>query len=109
MRTSSRPDGLMGSGVPTERSESATACRTTTTTVGWSISRRTPTTLACTRWGRRTRSAGLQRYVAAKGTLQFPYGEPLPVAKVAQLVKRRVREKERAAAGKTAARSSRKR
>ena len=55
------------------------------------------------------RAAGLQRYVAAKGTLQFPYDEPLPVAKIAQLVKRRVRENERAAAGKAAARSSRKR
>jgi uncharacterized protein YdhG (YjbR/CyaY superfamily) len=65
--------------------------------------------LAYTRWGRRTRSAGLQRYVAAKGTLQFHYGEPLPVAKIAQLVKLRVREDERAAAGKTAAHSSRQR
>jgi len=47
--------------------------------------------------------------VAAKATLQFPYGEPLPVAKIAQLVKRRVKENERAAAAKAAARSSRER
>ena len=52
---------------------------------------------------------GLEKYQAAKGTLRFPHDQPLPIAKIAPLVKRRVRENERAAAGKTAARSTRKR
>ena len=42
---------------------------------------------------------GLSRYVASKGTLQFPLDEPLPEAEIAKLVKRRVAENE-AAAGK---------
>jgi uncharacterized protein YdhG (YjbR/CyaY superfamily) len=59
--------------------------------------------------GQTYQAEGLQDYVAAKGTLQFPYGGPLPVEKIARLVKKRVKENERAAAGATAARSSRKR
>jgi uncharacterized protein YdhG (YjbR/CyaY superfamily) len=59
--------------------------------------------------GQTYKAAGLQRYVAAKGTLQFRFDEPLPEAKIAQLVKKRVSENERAAAGKAAARSNRSR
>ena len=54
------------------------------------------------------KAEGLQRYVAAKGTLQFRFDEPLPLAKLARLVKQRVRENERAATAEAAARSSRK-
>lgn len=42
--------------------------------------------------GQTYQAEGLQRYVAAKGTLQFPFGEPLPAAQIARLVKKRVAE-----------------
>ncbi|HKW69876.1 MAG TPA: DUF1801 domain-containing protein [Candidatus Dormibacteraeota bacterium] len=51
---------------------------------------------------------GLDQYLAPKSTLRFPLDQRLPVAKISSLVKRRVRERDRAAAGKAAARSSRK-
>jgi uncharacterized protein YdhG (YjbR/CyaY superfamily) len=43
-------------------------------------------------------AAGLQKYVAAKGTLQFPFDETLPEAKIAALIRKRVSENEAAAA-----------
>jgi uncharacterized protein YdhG (YjbR/CyaY superfamily) len=42
--------------------------------------------------GQTYEAAGLQRYVAAKGTLQFPFDEPLPEAKIGALIRKRVRE-----------------
>lgn len=36
----------------------------------------------------------LERFVASKGTLQFPLDEPLPEAEIARLVKKRVQENE---------------
>ena len=42
--------------------------------------------------GETYKAEGLQRYAAAKGTLQFPYGEPLPSAQIERLVKKRVEE-----------------
>ena len=59
--------------------------------------------------GQTYQAEGLEKYVAAKGTLQFPFDEPLPATQIARLVKKRVRENERAAAEKAAARSSPKR
>jgi uncharacterized protein YdhG (YjbR/CyaY superfamily) len=49
--------------------------------------------------GQTHEAVGLQRYVAAKGTLQFPFDEPLPEARIAALVRKRVKENEAAAAG----------
>lgn len=34
----------------------------------------------------------LRRYMAGKGTLRFPYAEPLPVALIRRFVKQRVKE-----------------
>lgn len=42
--------------------------------------------------GETYRAEGLQHYATAKGTLQFPYGEPIPGAQIARLVKKRVAE-----------------
>lgn len=42
--------------------------------------------------GQTFEAEGLQKYVAAKGTLQFPFDEPLPEAKIAALIRKRVRE-----------------
>ena len=42
--------------------------------------------------GETYKAEGLQRYAAAKGTLQFPYGDPLPAAQIERLVKKRVEE-----------------
>ena len=46
----------------------------------------------------------LAQYMSGKGTYRFPLDKPLPSAKIARLVKRRIRENERAAAEKAAAR-----
>ena len=57
--------------------------------------------------GQTYEAEGLQRYVAAKGTLQFPLDEPLPEAKVAALIRKRVRENEaKASLGAESARPS---
>ena len=50
--------------------------------------------------GQTYEAAGLQKYVAAKGTLQFPFDEPLPEARIAALVRKRVKENEAMAAAK---------
>jgi uncharacterized protein YdhG (YjbR/CyaY superfamily) len=50
--------------------------------------------------GQTHEAEGLQKYVAAKGTLQFPFDEPLPEARIAALIRKRVRENEAAAAAK---------
>ena len=47
--------------------------------------------------GQTHEAAGLQRYVASKGTLQFPFDEPLPAEKIARLIRKRVWENEVAA------------
>ncbi len=52
---------------------------------------------------------GLEQYLTERSTLRFPLDKPLPMERIRALVKRRVREKERAAAGKAAARPSSKR
>lgn len=63
---------------------------------------------------------GLEQYLTERSTLRFPLDKPLPVARIRTLVRARVKEREaalnaptagneRAAAEKTAARSSRKR
>ena len=44
--------------------------------------------------GQTHEAEGLQKYVAAKGTLQFAFDEPLPEAKLAALIRKRVRENE---------------
>ncbi len=44
--------------------------------------------------GQTHEAAGLQRYVAAKGTLQFPLDEPLPAEQLARLIRKRVKENE---------------
>lgn len=44
--------------------------------------------------GQTHEAAGLQRYVAAKGTLQFRFDEKLPEAKIAGLIRKRVKENE---------------
>lgn len=44
--------------------------------------------------GETYKAEGLQRHVAAKGTLQFAYGEPLPAEQIARLIKKRVAENE---------------
>ena len=50
--------------------------------------------------GQTHEAAALQKYVAAKGTLQFPFDEAVPEAKIAALVRKRVRENEAKAAAK---------
>jgi uncharacterized protein YdhG (YjbR/CyaY superfamily) len=55
--------------------------------------------------GQTYEAAGLQRYVAAKGTLQFPFGEPLPEAELAALIRKRVRENQGAAKAESTRRS----
>ena len=52
--------------------------------------------------GETYKAEGLERHVAAKGTLQFRFDEPLPVAQLTRLVEKRVREN-LAKAGKPAA------
>lgn len=42
--------------------------------------------------GETYKAEGLHRYVAAKGTLQFPHGEPMPADKIERLVRKRVAE-----------------
>jgi uncharacterized protein YdhG (YjbR/CyaY superfamily) len=42
--------------------------------------------------GETYKAEGLQDHVAAKGTLQFQFGEPLPAAQISRLVKKRVAE-----------------
>ena len=44
--------------------------------------------------GQTHEAEGLQKYVAAKGTLQFRFDEPLPEARIAALIRKRVRENE---------------
>ena len=44
--------------------------------------------------GQTSEAAGLQKYVAAKGTLQFRFDEPLPEARIAALVRKRAKENE---------------
>lgn len=46
----------------------------------------------------------LKQYMTGKGTYRFPLDEPLPLEKIRRLVKTRVKENERAAAEKAAAR-----
>jgi len=50
--------------------------------------------------GQSHEATGLQRYVAAKGTLQFRFDEPLPEERIAALIRKRVSENEAAAAEK---------
>ena len=52
---------------------------------------------------------GLEQFLTERSTLRFPFDRPLPMAKIRALVKRRVREKERAMAEKATARSTQKR
>ena len=59
--------------------------------------------------GNADKHLGMKEYMTGKGTYRFPLDEPLPAAKIARLVKTRVKENERAAAKKAAARSSLKR
>jgi uncharacterized protein YdhG (YjbR/CyaY superfamily) len=46
--------------------------------------------------GQTHEAEGLQKYVAAKGTLQFRFDEKLPEAKIAALIRKRVKENEAA-------------
>jgi uncharacterized protein YdhG (YjbR/CyaY superfamily) len=48
----------------------------------------------------------LKPYMAAKATLQFPIGQPLPIAVIKKVVKKRARENEVKAPGKPPAKSS---
>lgn len=57
--------------------------------------------------GNADKHLGMKRYMTGKGTYQFPLDVPLPAAAIRRLVKTRVKENERAAAAKAAARSSR--
>jgi uncharacterized protein YdhG (YjbR/CyaY superfamily) len=50
--------------------------------------------------GQTYEAEGLQKYVASKGTLQFHFEEPLPEAKIAALIRKRVRENEARAAAR---------
>jgi len=50
--------------------------------------------------GQTYEAEGLQKYVTAKGTLQFAFDEPLPEEKVAALIRKRVRENEAKAGAK---------
>jgi uncharacterized protein YdhG (YjbR/CyaY superfamily) len=56
--------------------------------------------------GQTHEAEGLQRYVAAKGTLQFPFDEKLPEAKIAALIRKRVSENEAAGSNAGSARAS---
>ena len=49
--------------------------------------------------GQTHEAEGLQKYVAAKGTLQFPFNVELPEAKLSALIRKRVRENEVAKGG----------
>ena len=49
----------------------------------------------------------MKEYMTGKGTYRFPLDEPLPVDKIRRLVRTRVKENERAAASKAAARPRR--
>ena len=42
--------------------------------------------------GQTYEAKGLEKFVAAKGTLQFPFDEPLPEEKIAALIRKRVKE-----------------
>lgn len=53
--------------------------------------------------GQTYEAKGLEKYVASKGTLQFPFDEPLPVAKIAALVRKRVRENDAKASARPSA------
>ncbi len=53
--------------------------------------------------GETYRAKGLERYVAAKGTLQFRFDEPLPMPEIKRLLEKRVRENEAKAAKPAAA------
>lgn len=44
--------------------------------------------------GETYKAAGLKRYVAGKGTLQFRFDEPLPAKEITALLEKRVRENE---------------
>ncbi len=46
----------------------------------------------------------MKEYMTGKGTYRFPLDEPLPVEKIRRLVRTRVKENERAAASRAAAR-----
>jgi len=48
----------------------------------------------------------LKPYMAAKATLQFPIGQPLPIALIKKVVKERAKENEAKAPGKRPAKSS---
>ena len=50
--------------------------------------------------GQTYEAKGLEKYVTAKGTLQFPFDEPLPDEKIAALIRKRVSENEASAAAK---------
>jgi uncharacterized protein YdhG (YjbR/CyaY superfamily) len=56
--------------------------------------------------GKTHEAEGLQRYVAAKGTLQFPFDETLPEAEIAALIRKRVRENDAAGSKAGSARAS---
>jgi uncharacterized protein YdhG (YjbR/CyaY superfamily) len=50
--------------------------------------------------GQTHEAEGLQNYVAARGTLQFPFDEPLPEDRIAALIRKRVKENEAAGAAR---------
>jgi len=56
--------------------------------------------------GQTYQAEGLKRYVAAKGTLQFPFDEKLPEVKIAALIRKRVKENEAAGSNAGSARAS---
>jgi uncharacterized protein YdhG (YjbR/CyaY superfamily) len=53
--------------------------------------------------GQTHEAIGLERYVTSKGTLQFPFDEPLPAEQVAALIRKRVKENHAEAGSKKAA------
>ena len=55
--------------------------------------------------GQTFEAEGLQKYVAAKGTLQFRFDEPLPEAKIAALIRKRVRENDAKASARPSAKT----
>lgn len=54
--------------------------------------------------GNADKHLGMKEYMTGKGTYQFPLDRPLPEAQIRALIKTRVKENERAAAHKAAAR-----